>query len=169
MKSNKDFIIPFIGLKIGKHHFDYQIDKKFFDDYEYHDFEDCDIKVDVVLEKKTTMLELTFKQSGTVYVPCDVTGDMFHLPVKNKIKLVVNFGDEFDNENEELLILPHGEHQIDIAQYIYEMIALSVPYKRISPKAKEIKEPKENKKEHTNKNEETDPRWDALKKLLTDK
>lgn len=169
MKSNKDFIIPFIGLKIGKHHFDYQIDKKFFDDYEYHDFEDCDIKVDVVLEKKTTMLELTFKQSGTVYVPCDVTGDMFHLPVKNKIKLVVNFGDEFDNENEELLILPHGEHQIDIAQYIYEMIALSVPYKRISPEAKESKEPKKNKKEHTNKNEETDPRWDALKKLLTDK
>jgi len=169
MRSNKDFIIPFIGLKLGKHHFDYQINKKFFDDYEYHDFEDCDVKVDVVLDKKTTMLELTFKHSGTVYVPCDVTGNMFHLPIKGKIKLVVNFGDEFDNENEELLILPHGEHQIDIAQYIYEMIVLSVPYKRVSPEAKEIEKSKKKEVEQTIKKEDTDPRWDALKKLLTDK
>jgi superfamily I DNA/RNA helicase len=35
------------------------------------------------------------------------------------------------------LILPHGEHQIDVSQYIYEMIALSVPVKRIHPGIKD--------------------------------
>jgi uncharacterized metal-binding protein YceD (DUF177 family) len=45
----------------------------------------------------------------------------------------VQFGEQFNNDNEELLILPHGEHQIDIKQYIYEMIVLSVPLKRTHP------------------------------------
>ena len=35
-------------------------------------------------------------------------------------------GKEIEYDNEELLILTHGEHQIDLAQYIYEMIVLSI-------------------------------------------
>jgi uncharacterized metal-binding protein YceD (DUF177 family) len=96
------------------------------------------------------------------------------------MKLIVRFGDEFNNDNEELLILPHGEFEIDVAQYIYEMIALSVPQKRVHPGVKDgslqtealtklnelrVKEEKvENKEE-----EDIDPRWEKLKKLLTDK
>jgi uncharacterized metal-binding protein YceD (DUF177 family) len=130
MKVTNEFLIPFIGLKQGKHQFEYQITKAFFDDFDYDEFESADIKVNVVLEKKSTMLELAFKHKGTIHVPCDLTGEMFDLPIKGKIKLVVQFGDEFNNDNEELLILPHGEHQIDIRQYVYEMIALSVPLKK---------------------------------------
>lgn len=179
MKVTNEFLIPFIGLKLGKHQFEYQINETFFDAFDFEDFEKADIKVNVTLEKKSTMLELAFKHAGTVNVPCDLTGEMFDLPIKGKIKLVVQFGEEFNNDNEELLILPHGEHQIDIKQYVYEMIVLSVPLKKTHPGIKdgtlqsaaldklkelEVKEHKEIKKE-----EETDPRWDQLKKLLTDK
>lgn len=180
MKVTNEFLIPFVGLKLGKHQFDFQINKAFFDNFDYHEYEDCDIKVTVVLEKKSTMLELSFKQKGTVYVPCDLTNEMFNLPVKAKLNLVVQFGEEFNNDNEELLILPHGEHQIDVSQYIYEMIVLSVPLKRVHPGIKDgtlktetldkltelsVKEQKEESK----KEEEIDPRWDKLKQLLTDK
>ena len=179
MKVSNEYLIPFIGLKLGKHQFDYQIDKTFFDRFEYDEFESCNVKVDVVLEKKSTMLELHFKHKGTVYVPCDLTGEPFDLTVKGKIDVVVQFGDTFNDENEELLILPHGEHQVDVSQYIYEMIVLSIPLKRIHPGVKdgtlksEAIEKLEQltvkaKKEET-KSEETDPRWDQLKKLLTDK
>jgi len=112
MKVTNEFLIPFIGLKLGKHTFDFQINKKFFADFDYHEFEDCDIKISIVLEKKSTLLELDFKQKGTVHVPCDLTSEMFDLPVKAKLHLVVQFGDHFNNDNEELLILPHGEHQL---------------------------------------------------------
>ena len=71
-KITNEYLIPFIGLKIGKHQFDYQINKKFFDAFDYHEFEKCDIKVNILFEKKSTMLELSFKHKGTVYVPCDV-------------------------------------------------------------------------------------------------
>jgi uncharacterized metal-binding protein YceD (DUF177 family) len=180
MKKLNEFLIPFIGLKVGKHQFEYQIDKTFFDQFEYDEFEAVDIKVNMTLEKKTTMLELAFKHAGTVHVPCDLTGEMFDLPVKGKFKLVVQFGEAYNDDNDELLILPHGEHQIDVSQIIYEMIVLSVPQKRVHPGVKdgtldsealrklkdlEVKQVKP----ETEKENETDPRWDKLKQLLTDK
>jgi uncharacterized metal-binding protein YceD (DUF177 family) len=180
MKKTKEYLIPFVGLKLGKHHFEYQIDNTFFGIFEYDEFQNSDIKVNVVLEKKSNMLEISFKQEGNVNVPCDVTGEDFDLPIKSKMKLIVRFGEEFNNDNEELLILPFGEFEVDIAQYIYEMIVLSVPLRRVHPGVKDgtleseaLKKlnelaVKETKKE--NKQEENiDPRWDKLKQLLTDK
>ena len=180
MKSTNEYLIPFIGLKLGKHQFEFKISKKFFDEFGFDEFESCDITANVVLDKKATMLEITFKHKGTVNVPCDLTGEPFDLPIKGNLKLVVQFGEEFNNDNDELLILPHGEHQIDLAQCIYEMIVLSIPLKRVHPGVKDgtlqtealkklnefqVKEVKEEVK----KEDDIDPRWDKLKQLLTDK
>jgi uncharacterized metal-binding protein YceD (DUF177 family) len=179
MKVTNEYLIPFIGLKIGKHQFEFDIEKTFFAHFEYDEFNDCSIKVSLILEKKSNMLELYFKHKGTVNVLCDLTSESFDLPVKGKISLVVQFGDTFNDENEELLIFPHGEHQINVTQYIYEMIALSVPIKRVHPgvkdgtlksKALEKLEKLAVKKDKiVDKKEDIDPRWDKLKQLLTDK
>ena len=183
MNKTKEYLIPFVGLKLGKHQFEYQISNAFFEIFDYNEFQNSDIKVNVVLEKKSTMLELSLKHKGTVNVPCDLTSEDFDLPVKGKMKLIVRFGEMYNNDNEELLILPHGEFEIDIAQYIYEMIVLSVPLRRVHPGIKDgslntealtkLKELtiKEQKKEHKQeeKEENIDPRWDKLKQLLTDK
>lgn len=178
MKQLDEFLIPFAGLKLGKHQFEFQIGKSFFEDFNFDEYDDVQVKVQVILEKKSTLLELTFKHQGTVNVLCDLTGEPFDLPIKGKINLVVKFGEEFNNDNDELLILPHGEHQLDVKQYIYEMIVLSVPQKKVHPGVKDgslqsealeklkslsVGEPKPEKES------ETDPRWDQLKKLLTDK
>ena len=180
MNIEKDFLIPFVGLKQGKHQFEYQIDKTFFEAYDFDEYNDVAVKVDLVLDKKSTMLELAFKHKGTINVPCDLTGEDFDLPIKGKLNLIVKFGDTFNNENDELLVLPHGEFQVNVAQYIYEMIVLSVPSKRVHPGVKDgtlqseaivklnelaPKEPLKEKEEEEN----TDPRWDKLKQLLTDK
>jgi uncharacterized metal-binding protein YceD (DUF177 family) len=177
MKNLKEYLIPFAGLKLGKHQFDYQVDNSFFEHFGFSDFNSADVKVDIVLEKKSTMLELAFKHKGTVNVFCDLTSEPFDLPVKGKLKLIVKFGEVFNDENEELLILPHGEFQVDVSQYIYEGIVLSVPAKKIHPGVKdgtlesealktlEKLAPKEEKQEQEN----IDPRWAELKKLLTDK
>ena len=180
MNNTKDYLIPFAGLKLAKHHFEYQINNAFFEIFDYNEYQDSNIKVNVVLQKTSTLLELNIKHKGTVNVPCDLTSEDFDLPIKGKMKLIVRFGEEFNNDNEELLILPHGEFEIDIAQYIYEMIVLSVPLRRVHPgikdgslqtealaKLNELKV-KEIKKEQKEK-ENIDPRWDKLKQLLTDK
>jgi uncharacterized metal-binding protein YceD (DUF177 family) len=87
--------------------------------------------VNVVLEKKSTMLELVFKHEGTVNVPCDLTSEDFDLPIQGEMKLLVRFGDTYNNDNENCFFWRGFE--LDIAQYIYEMIALSVPLRRVHP------------------------------------
>lgn len=181
MKKLNEFLIPFAGLKLGKHQFEYHINQTFFENFDYEEFEDSDIKVNVVLEKKSTMLEIAFKHQGTVRVPCDLTSELFDLPIKGKFKLVVQFGDAYNDDSEELLILPHGEHQIDLSQYVYEMIVLSVPSKRVHPGVKDgtlktdvldklnALSVSEIKSADAEQEQETDPRWDKLKQLLTDK
>lgn len=200
MAHEKDFLIQFSGLKVGEHQFEYHIENDFFDLFNYNEFNSTNIKVELKLVKKATIMELFFTHNGTVNVPCDVTNEDFDLPIEGKLNVIVKFGEEFNNENEELLILPHGEFQLNVAQYIYEMIALSVPYKRVHPNIAadyEMEDEDEwddldflddddlelinqedvtdtelkNKEtdEDSSDNKETDPRWDELKKLLTDK
>lgn len=175
--QHKEFIIPFSGLKQGKHEFEYTIDNTFFESFEYDEFNGADIKLDVTLNKMSTMMELEMKARGTVNVNCDLTSEPYDQKIKADLELVVKFGDEYNNDNDEILIIPHSEYQINIAQYVYEMLVLSVPLKKVHPgvldgtlqsevldKLEELqpKDTKENK-------EDIDPRWDALKKLLTDK
>ncbi|APA64201.1 YceD family protein [Maribacter sp. 1_2014MBL_MicDiv] len=175
--KQKEFNIPFSGLKQGKHNFNYQIDNTFFDSFGYDEFNAASINLDVVLHKTSTMMEVDMNASGTVNVACDITSEPYDQSISGDLRLVVKFGEEYNDEDDEILILPHGEHQLNIAQYVYEMLVLAVPQKRIHPgiedgtlqsevldKLNEL-QPKEKR---SNK-EENDPRWDELKKLLTDK
>jgi len=179
MKALKAYAIPFIGLKVGEHHFDYQIDNTFFQNFEYDEFNSVDVKVDLKLEKKTTFLELYFSALGSINVNCDITNEPYDQTIDDKFKLVVKFGNEYNNDIEDILILPHGDYEINVAQFIYELIVLAVPVKRIHPgiedgtlqsdilsKLEELSPSEDNK---TKSSEDIDPRWNNLKKLLTDK
>lgn len=177
MTTPKEFSIPFSGLKVGAHSFEYQINNKFFESFEYHEFNEADIFVQVQLNKMTTMLELDMSAKGTVNVYCDLTNEAFDQEVTASLELVVKFGEEFNDEDDEILVIPHGEHEINIAQYIYEMLVLAVPPKRIHPgvedgtlQSEALRKLKElQPKETQNNDDKTDPRWDVLKNLLTDK
>ena len=173
MKDLKEFNIPFVGLKEGKHLFEYKIDNTFFELYNYNEFEKSSINVTLEFVKKSTLFELEFTASGTVNVPCDVTNEYFDLEITATLPLVVKFGQEYNDENEEILILPHEVYQFSVAQFIYEMIVLGIPNKRVHPKVldgtmeTEALEQLEIKEEKTV--ETTDPRWDKLKNLITEK
>ena len=173
MKDLKEFNIPFVGLKEGKHLFQYKVDNTFFELYNYNEFEKSSINVTLEFVKKSTLFELEFTASGTVNVPCDVTNEYFDLEITATLPLVVKFGQEYNDENEEILILPHEVYQFSVAQFIYEMIVLGIPNKRVHPKVldgtmeTEALEQLEVKKEKTV--ETTDPRWDKLKNLITEK
>ena len=174
MRPKNDFNIEFSGLKLGHHNFDFDISETFFNDYNYCDFSHADIKTDVALIKKTTIMEFNIVVRGNVRIKCDLTNEPYDQPIDNNIDLVVKFGNEFNNEDDEILIIPHGEHKINLAQYIYELIILSVPAKRIHPgvidgslkseilNILEDLKPKENKKT-------VDPRWEKLKEIITNK
>lgn len=176
MKDLKQFNIPFVGLSEGNHDFNYKIENEFFEYFNFDEFESANINVSLSFFKKTTLLELVFKAKGTVEVPCDVTTEMYHQKIKATLPLVVKFGPEFNDDNEEILILSYDAYQVNVAQYIYEMIILAVPNKKVHPKvldgtmeSETLKKLKELEIKEENTAEEADPRWDKLKNLLTEK
>ncbi len=173
MKKNSAFLIPFVGLKDGIHHFDFAINNEFFEGYDFFDFKKADLKVHLVFEKKTTMLNLDFKASGKVNVPCDLSNELFDLSISSDFQLVVKFGDTDNRIDDELLILPQGSHQIDVAHYIYEMNVLSIPQKKIHPgikngtlKSEVLEKLKDLDPQKKSLSDEIDPRWNKLKDLL---
>lgn len=178
MKEQRDFTIPFVGLKIGIHTYKFEINNAFFEDFEYDEFNNTNVHLDVLLDKKATLLEFTLDFKGLVNVNCDITNEPYDQGLSGTYHFVVKFGEAFNDENEDLLILPHGSHEVDIRQYIYESIVLAMPARWIHPgvadgtlqsdildKLEELSP----KGQEDEKNRSTDPRWDDLKKLLTDK
>lgn len=176
MKDLKQFNIPFVGLSEGNHDFKYTIEKEFFDFFNFDEFESSNIEVTLNFVKKTTLFELVFKAKGTVEVPCDVSTELYHQKIKAKLPLVVKFGHEYNDDNEDILIIPHEAYQLNVAQYIYEMILLAVPNKRVHPKVLDgtmesaaLEKLKELEIKEENTSGIVDPRWDKLKNLLTEK
>ena len=172
----KDFDISFIGLKQGNHEFKYELRDSFFEHFGFNEFYNADLTIQASLSKRSSMMELILKGSGTVSVNCDLSNEPFKMNLIPELNLVIKFGKEYNDENDELLVLPHGEHRFNIAQYLYEMTVLSLPQKRIHPgvedgslesplleKLEDLRPKIVEEKEETN---ESDPRWDALKDLL---
>ena len=176
MRKLKEYDISFAGLKQGKHQFVYEIDKAFLQLFNFDEVNDIHQQVIVDLDKKSNLLELHFHNRGTVNVNCDVSNEPFDLAVEGTLFLVVKFGEEYNDDDEEILILPHGEYQLNVAQYIYELIVLSIPVKRVHPDVLngtmhsvvldklEALAPREHHNTMT-----IDPRWESLKNLITDK
>ena len=176
MKELKEYEVSFFGLKEGSHNFEYKIGKQFFEAFNFDDYLDANVSIELNLIKKSTLLELHFTANGTVKVACDLTNEPFDQPIKGILDMVVKFGEEFNDDNDEIMVIPYGSHQVNVAQFIYEMIVLATPSKKIHPgiedgtlqsdilqKLEELK-PKEKKDLN-----EIDPRWEDLKKLIIDK
>ena len=122
---------------------------------------------------KSSFLELHFDVKGTLELPCDVSMELFNYPIDADYDLIVKFGTPNSQITDEILILPEGSYQINVAQYFYEMVVLNLPLKRVHPgiedgtlqseildKLKAL-EPKE-----THLKGSEDPRWNKLKDLL---
>ncbi len=170
------FVLAFAGLKDGLHHFSFDITSTFFDAFDYTEFSDAALVAQLELVKKATLLEVHLAVNGTVTVTCDLTNEPFELSIHPTYDFVVKFGEEYNDENEDLLVLPHGSHQFDISQALFETIVLALPQKRIHPGVENGTLQSDlldrlaelYPKESTKAPETTDPRWDALKKLKKD-
>jgi len=163
--KTKDFDIAFIGLSNGAHVFEFNLDDSFFELFKYDEYSQLRGKVTMEMVKSETVLDLSLNFSGSIQAPCDVTNEPFEQALNNAFSIQVNFGDSYNDENEELLVLPHGEHQFNIAQMVYELVVLSIPAKLYGPNAGNgIEDYLKNEDEETET--DTDPRWDQLKDLL---
>jgi uncharacterized protein len=166
----KQFVIPFSGLKAGNYQYSFDIEREFFDHFEFEEINEGRINVVVDLERKQRMLLFQFSLSGTLRVACDRCLDEFDMPVEGEERLIVKFGDESLEEADDIVIIREEDHQIDLGQYIYEYIKLLIPIKKVHPEdadGNSLCNPEFMKyiSHSLEEEDKTDPRWDALRKL----
>ncbi len=140
--KKRETVLGFSGLALGEHTFEYHLDETFFTSYPLSDLEGMrPATVQVLLRKTNTLMELDFSFSGIMDAICDFSGDPFELEVQNAFRIVVKFGDAFDDSDPDILVLPHGEYEVDLAQALFELVALAVPIQKIKPELrKEMRE-----------------------------
>lgn len=174
--------IAFKGLKEGSHRFDFEIDDRFFETFENSLVSKGKIKAKVTLQKQSTLLIVEISVKGTVVLMCDRCLEDYDQRVKSKSQLIVKFSSEQEELSDELIVLGVDEHQINVAQYLYEQIILGLPIKHVHPTDKEGNstcnpEMLEKLKEYLIDDEKPvkdekpviDDRWSELKKLIDNK
>jgi uncharacterized protein len=172
LKSLKDFSIPFTGLKLGKHQFEYAVTDAFFDQFEYSLVKKATLQCKVELERQETMLILNFDISGTIEANCDKCLAQYPQQVDIHEQQVAKFSEEPLGEDEEIIVLTKNDHEINIAGLIYEYINVAMPFITVCGNEgntpycdKEMLESLNKLTANTEQQENTDPRWDVLKKL----
>lgn len=164
MDRLKEYNIPFVGLKLGSHDFEFTIEKTFFELFDHSEDLDGKVNVKLLLNKKESMLTLDFTINGHLTVPCDRCLETIKVPVSSEDRIFVKFSEEEESGSEEVVVLSPNEYQINIASIIYELIYVQLPARNVHPEGKcdpeVIKKLEElNVKETRN---DIDPRWESL-------
>jgi len=176
LKPLKQFSIPFTGLKIGKHLFDFEIDNSFFDAFEYSLVKKGNLTAEVELDKQETMLILHFRIKGNIVLDCDKCLAEFEAPIEIQERQIVKFAeDELESDDLEIMVINKKESEIDVSELIYEFITVAVPYIKIceengnGQKCDQEMIARLEKlavgSQQEEEKQDADPRWAALKKL----
>jgi uncharacterized metal-binding protein YceD (DUF177 family) len=174
MQTRKEYIIQFVGLGLGLHDYTFEVGDSFFQDLDYSEIKHANIHVNLHLLKQSQMMVLEFEIGGTVKSECDLCTGEFDLVLEGTHKLIVKVGgSDTGNDDDDIITIAANEHELDLAQYIYEYIALSLPIKRVHPEDKngkstcdkEVLEKLDEFLLEEEKEEETDPRWNGLKNI----
>ena len=139
LKSDNQYIIRFKNLKEGIHYFSFDIKKSFFTEFAEIEAKDGEFKVLIELNKKADFLMLDVTIEGTLLVECDRCLEYFDYPVKHKDSVLVKFSENLAGQPDEAIILLPDDNELDLKQYIYECISLSIPYRKVHPETKDGK------------------------------
>lgn len=133
MEGAEGYSIAYRGLKNGTHEFRFEVGKPLFEAFESSEIKDGRCVVEVTLERAETMLTADVRITGHVVVACDRCLEDCRIPIDFEGQLLVKFSDEPREYDGEVLWLLPGEDEVDLSQYIYESIVLSLPYQRVHP------------------------------------
>lgn len=163
--------IPLSGLKEGSHIYDFDVDGDFFESYDKSEIRECDIRIRTILVKRSVHMELTITVEGKVMIICDRCLEDYWQEIESKNTLLIKYGDQWGEVDDEVVMIPYGENSFDLSQFIYEFTHLALPIQRVHPDNKNGEsscDPLmiERLREHLPEQDDNiDPRWKELGKL----
>lgn len=176
------------GLPEGSHKYEYHLGQQFFDNMENTDIHDADITVTLTVVYKNDRYDLSFDIKGEVVLICDRCLDDLHFPIDTTYHVVVEYGSDYNDDTDGLLILPASDSTLNVAYMIYDSVVLAIPMKHVHPMGKCNRQMSALLRKHRSRPQgedaeleealidemdtmtesgdmPTDPRWNALKGL----
>ena len=183
METLKSYQIDLKNLSLSTtYNFDYLLDNAFFERIDGPEVKKGKVNVSLAVVRVLSTFEMVFRIEGVVVVACDRCLDDVEIPVKTTNRLVITFGEMFDEINDEHIVISEEEGIIDISWYLYEFIALAIPIKHVHQQGEcnemmaaklnelcvDIHLSDEINGESDDNPRNPDPRWEALRQLKED-
>jgi uncharacterized metal-binding protein YceD (DUF177 family) len=135
MGHRRDFEIAFVGLKPGVHEYSYEITDRFFEAFQQQDFRNCKANVKLLLDRNNGFMMLKFEIGGTLEVTCDRCNNNLPLNLWDEFNMTIKMVEEPEVMNDQeddpdVYYIGRGESHIDVANWIYEFINLSIPMQK---------------------------------------
>jgi len=169
MDGLKIYDIDIARLKNGNYPFRYEISDDFFSLFDYGLLKKGKLVVVLDLAKKDSFMELAFNLHGTVEMVCDRSLDLFDHPLNVEEEIIVKYGDRQEEMAVNVEMIPENSQSINVAKYIYEIISVALPMKRLHPRYKQSTETNDEliytSDSKESESEIIDPRWQVLKNL----
>ncbi len=169
--SLKEYQIPHAGLKKEIHEFSYELTEAFFSNFEQAQVEKCAIQVHLTFDNRQEPYLIELDLDGTIWNDCDKCTASIPITMHASYTIYVKYTTDDtlkDLDNEEIVYISKDDNSIDISQFLYDFIHLSIPVHRICDDPgnteycdQEILQLLENNTEE----KDTDPRWADLNKL----
>jgi uncharacterized protein len=175
--GRKQYVIQFGGLAVGTHLFEMEINDSFFKNFELSEVSDSQITASIELVKQNNLITLNFDIHGEVNTACDRCAKSVPVPLSIAESIVVKHGNTSET-TDEILVLPHGDTEIDVSQLLYEFVSLAIPVRRVpceedenvecdEAALKKLNALTEKKSKKTTK--EINPLWEKLNELKKNK
>ena len=173
MAELKQFSLPLRGLKDGVHQFDFQVDAEFFTHFKSSPIQEGEFEVIMYFDKRPDMIVLTFDIAGHMQTECDRCLEQIRLPIKGEEQLLIKYAEEA-SEDAEVIYIPRGTSELNVARFVYEYICLSVPMVKTYDCESEAERPcseamlkyLDSEKAQSGEEETPDnPIWEALKNI----
>lgn len=112
---------------------DFAIGTEFFKNMENPDVIDSDVKVHLRLEHKNDTYYCHFTLQGMMHIPCDRCLDPMEHPVDTTFDIAVKFGEEYDDSNDDVLVIPEEDVFLNVAYMLYDTLILTIPMRHVHP------------------------------------
>lgn len=162
----KDYIINFSSLLMGENELDFKVDKRFFEAFENEEILEANVSLKLNAFKEERMISFYFNFHGSLMVLCDRCLEPLDIDINSTNSLFVKFGQEFLEQDDDVIIVPAKENKIDITQYVYDYILLQKPIRCVHQEGGCNKDMLDRiSKQNENKQKVVDPRWSSLKDI----
>ncbi len=131
MLKRDRYTINHHGLALGSHQFTFEFGDDFFVEFEGAGIEGGSGKVEIELTKHSSMMELDVTIQGEVSIECDRCVELYSQPVNYNGEVVVKISEHEGEYDGDIIWLSPREDRLDLTEWIFESIVLSLPLQRV--------------------------------------